>query len=171
MKARSISGWLVLLALPLLVSVLLLAAGREEKAQTSGASQAMSVGLEDVKWEVMLPELGKDSPQITILRVDPHTQATQLMIRAPRAIHVPFHWHSANETHTMIRGVAVFEHAGKREKLGPGGFNYIPARMQHQAWLSDNALTFITVDSAWDITWVSGPPQKSDVGKAPPANK
>jgi len=32
-------------------------------------------------------------------------------------MHVPMHWHSANETHTMIQGTAVFEHEGKRESL------------------------------------------------------
>ena len=29
----------------------------------------------DQKWEKMLPELGKDSPLFTILRVDPQTNA------------------------------------------------------------------------------------------------
>jgi quercetin dioxygenase-like cupin family protein len=71
----------------------------------------------------MVPELGSDSPQISILRVDPKTNATQLLIRTPTKMHVPMHWHSANETHTMIQGTAVFEHEGKREQLGPGGFN------------------------------------------------
>jgi hypothetical protein len=51
-------------------------------------------------------------------------------------MHVPLHWHSANETHTMIQGSAVFVHDG-REKLGPGGFNYMPAKMRHQAWTSE----------------------------------
>jgi AraC-like ligand binding domain len=68
------------------------------------------------------------------------------------------HWHTANETHTVIRGTWVFEHEGTRDQLGPGGFNYMPAKMHHQAWGSDDALVFITVDSAWDINWVSGPP-------------
>jgi hypothetical protein len=26
---------------------------------------------------------------------------------------------------------------------------------------------FITVDAAWDITWVNGPPTKADLGKTP----
>jgi mannose-6-phosphate isomerase-like protein (cupin superfamily) len=128
----------------------------------------MSMRYEDVQWQTMLPELGKDSPQIAILHVDPQTHATQLLVRTPSNLHVPMHWHSANETHTMIKGSAVFEHDGKRERLGPGGFNYIPARMQHQAWTSKGSVVFITVDGAWDVNWVKGPPGKSDVGaKAP----
>jgi len=42
--------------------------------------------------------------------------------------------------------------------LGPSSFNYIPSKMIHQAWLPDDGLVFITVDSAWDINWVDGPP-------------
>jgi hypothetical protein len=39
--------------------------------------------------------------------------------------------------------------------------------MRHQAWGSNDALVFITVDSAWDVNWVSGPPTKADLGKMP----
>jgi mannose-6-phosphate isomerase-like protein (cupin superfamily) len=131
-------------------------------------SQAISARYEDLKWQVMVPELGNDSPQISILRVDPKTSATQLLIRTSKKIHVPMHWHSANETHTMIQGTAVFEHEGKREELGPGGFNYIPAKMQHQAWTSEGSVVFITVDGGWDVNWVSNPPTKADLGQTPP---
>ena len=86
----------------------------------------------------------------------------------PKRMHVPMHWHSANETHTMIKGTMVFEHDGQRHELGPGGFNYLPARTHHQAWSSDDALVFITVDSGWDINWVSGPPTRNNLGQQPP---
>src|SRR5262245_34943707 len=134
-----------------------------------GAAHAVSAPYDSLKWQAIVPELGADSPQISILRVDPQTQATQLLIRMPRQMHVPMHWHSANETHTVIKGSWVFEHDGKQEQLGPGGFNYLPARMHHQAWSSDDALVFITVDAGWDINWLNGPPTKNDLGQRPPA--
>jgi quercetin dioxygenase-like cupin family protein len=130
---------------------------------------AVSAGYEDLQWQTMVPELGADSPQISILRVDAKTHATQLLIRMPKQMHVPMHWHSANETHTVIKGAMVFEHEGQRHELGPGGFNYLPARMHHQAWSSDDALVFITVDSGWDVNWVSGPPTKTNLGQRPPS--
>jgi quercetin dioxygenase-like cupin family protein len=136
---------------------------------TGDASQAMSARYEDLTWQTMVPELAKDSPQISILRVDSKTNATQLLIRTPKKMHVPIHWHSANETHTMVQGTAVFEHEGKREQLGPGGFNYIPAKMRHQAWTSEGSVVFITVDGAWDVNWVGNPPSKTDLGQTPPA--
>jgi mannose-6-phosphate isomerase-like protein (cupin superfamily) len=150
----------------LLTGAALVAQQSTEKAKPQ---QAMGVRYQDLQWQTIVPELGADSPQISILRVDPMTQATQLLIRVPRQMHVPMHWHGANETHTVIRGNWTFEHEGTREQLGPGGFNYIPAKMHHQAWASDDALVFITVDSAWDVNWVSGPPTKADLGKTPDA--
>jgi len=138
-------------------------------APSQTGAGALHAGYADLKWQPIVPELGADSPQISILRVDPRTQATQLLIRMPKQMHVPMHWHTANETHTVIKGTMVFEHEGQRHELGPGGFNYLPARMHHQAWSSDDALVFITVDSGWDVNWVNGPPTKSNLGQRPPS--
>jgi quercetin dioxygenase-like cupin family protein len=93
----------------------------------------------------------------------PH--AMKLMIRTPKGIHIRKHWHSANETHTIIKGIAKFECDGKRCDLGPGSFNYMPAKMVHEAWLPADSLTFITVDTAWDVNWVEGPPTAADLTK------
>lgn len=141
--------------------------GAQQPPSQANAGQAIGLRYEDLKWQSIVPELGSDSPQVSILRVDPVTHATQLLIRVPKQMHVPIHWHSANETHTIIRGDWTFEHEGMREQLGPGGFNYIPAKMRHQAWASNDSLVFITVDSGWDIHWVSSPPTKADLGKKP----
>ena len=158
-----------------IVSILLLTLlagaplGAQQSIQQAQAQQPMSARYEDLKWQSIVPELGRDSPQVSILREDPVTHATQLLIRVPKQMHVPIHWHSANETHTIIRGNWTFEHEGMHEQLGPGGFNYIPAKMRHQAWASNDSLVFITVDAAWDINWVSGPPTKADLGQKPDA--
>jgi hypothetical protein len=120
---------------------------------------------QDFKWNRILPDLGESSPEICILAVDPKTQATKLMIRAPKGIHVRKHWHSANETHTVILGVQVFACEGKRVEQGPGSFNYLPAKMVHEAWLPAASLVFITVDGAWDVNWVDGPSTAADLAK------
>ena len=143
--------------------------GAESRATAQGTTADMSQALfrnyQDFKWDRILPDLGENSPEICILGVDPKTQATKLMIRAPKAIHVRKHWHSANETHTVILGTQVFACEGKRIEQGPGSFNYIPARMAHEAWLPAGSLVFITVDSAWDVNWVEGPPTATDLTK------
>jgi hypothetical protein len=52
----------------------------------NNSGQATLRNKPDQKWEMMLPELGKDSPLYTILRVDPVTDATTLMIEFPTAL-------------------------------------------------------------------------------------
>lgn len=124
------------------------------------------VKYEDAGFQKIIPELGDDGPEIAMLRVDPETGATQLLIRSVAPMRVPEHWHSANETHTVIKGTQVYECGGKRVMLGPGGFNYIPAKDPHRAWLSADAVVFITVDGPWDINWVTSPPKRQDLGPA-----
>jgi len=121
--------------------------------------------LADAKWQKILPDLGADSPEICFLHIDPTNHATQLLIRTPTAIHIRKHWHSANETHMLITGTAKFACEGKSAELGPGSFNFMPAKMVHEAWLPAGCLTFITVDGAWDVNWVEGPPTAADLTK------
>src|SRR5438552_9765785 len=134
-------------------------------APEAAANAPIFKGFSDLKWDKILPDLGESSPEICILRVDPKTQATQLLIRTPKAIHVRKHWHTANETHTMITGTATLACDGKRAEIGPGGFNFMPAKMVHEAWLPSGSLTFITVDRAWDLNWVEGPPTAADLSR------
>jgi len=131
------------------------------------AQPPIFTGYSELTWNKIIPELGAKSPEIAILHVDQTTQATQLMIRTPAAIHVRKHWHSANETHTIIRGTATLACDGKRAKLGPGAFNFMPAKMVHEVWLPAGSLTFITVDRAWDINWVEGPSTAADLAASP----
>ena len=85
------------------------------------------------------------------------------MIRTPTAIHVRKHWHSANETHTVILGNTVFACEGKRTEQSPGSFNYMPAKMVHEAWAPAGGLVFITTDGPWDVNWIDGPPDAADL--------
>lgn len=146
----------------------------EFKSPAPDPMGVLNIPAEQMKWQTIIPELGEGSPEIAILRVDPKTQATELMIRSRRAMHVPLHWHSANETHTVVSGRFLMGCKGHRTLLGPGGFNYMPAREHHEAWLEPepggNPFTvFITVDGAWDVNWVSGPPTVVDLDVPMPA--
>lgn len=153
---------------PVLGMTIILGSALLAQPQTSQpdarSDHALNVKFGDLKWERMVPELGNRSSEITILRVDPGTQTTQLMIRVPKNFHVPKHWHTANETHTVLSGTFIIECEGQRMALGAGSFNYVPSKMPHEAWTTaeDGALLFITVDKAWDINWVGGPPTPKD---------
>jgi Cupin domain len=78
-----------------------------------------------------------------------------LVIRGPGNLHVPRHWHSSNESITVLKGTFVVAHDGSEDKISlrAGGFAYMPAKMIHEAWTGDEGATyFITVDGKWDIT-------------------
>ncbi len=140
----------------------------------NAANHHLSVKFQDVKWQRIFPDYGAKSAEIAILHSDPITKATQLLIRVPKNAHVPTHWHTANETHTVISGTFVMEAEGMREALGPGSFNYVPSKLPHEAWTTKNegALLFITVDGPWDVNWVNGPPKAADLvgGVAKPSH-
>jgi quercetin dioxygenase-like cupin family protein len=126
------------------------------------AQAAIYLKFNDIKWERIMPELGERSPEIVILHVAPTTNATKLMIRVPKNFHVPKHWHTANETHTVISGTFIMQHLeGQRHELGPGSFNYVPSKTIHEGWTKpdEGTVIFITVDGAWDVNWVEGPPK------------
>ena len=144
-----------------------------QMAHADSMAHALNINVRDLKWNRIFPELGDKSSEISILHEDPSTHATQLLIRVPKNFHVPKHWHSANETHTVIEGTFIMECEGKRAALTAGGFNYMPARMHHEAWTTptQGALLFITVDSAWDVNWVNGAPKPADLLGGQPAPK
>lgn len=153
------------LCVAILMAVFGFAPNGRPQAPTPPVNMPVFKKLEDIKWEKILPALGENSPEISFLHVDPVTKATKLLIRTPSAIHVRKHWHSANETHTMIIGTAAFICEDQRIEMGPGSFNYVPAKMVHEAWLPAGSLTFITVDGPWDVNWVEGPPTAADLTK------
>lgn len=148
-------------------ALLLIAASASGPVQAtehrSGAVSEKAIYLQypEIKWERTNPELGEGSPEITFLHKDRETGATKLMIRVPANFHVPKHWHTANETHTIISGTFIMSHGDERHELGPGSFNYVPSRVVHEGWTKpdEGALLFITVDGPWDLNWVDGPPK------------
>jgi mannose-6-phosphate isomerase-like protein (cupin superfamily) len=137
-------------------------------APPDSSDAPLNLNLNGVHWDPMLPQLGAVSPMFSILHKDAKTGATQMLIRVPKDFHVTPHWHSANETHTVLQGVFVMECMGKRETLKEGGFNYIPARMVHEAWTTEKegALLFITVDGPWDVNFVADPPRSMATERA-----
>jgi mannose-6-phosphate isomerase-like protein (cupin superfamily) len=146
------------------------AAPTETSTPTAHAAMIMPayVKFDDLKWEKLVPELGANSAEITILHVDPKTGATQLMIRSPGNYHAAKHWHSANETHVVLSGTFIMQDTdGRRAELGPGSFNYMPAGMVHEAWSKpdEGNLVFITVDGPWDLNLVDGPNAKAPPSK------
>jgi quercetin dioxygenase-like cupin family protein len=134
----------------LVLSAVLLPVGAY--AQTGTDSMGKVVQTDNMKWEPL-----EGGFEISILYTNPTTQATYLVIRGPGNLHVPRHWHSSNESITVLKGTFVVAHDGSEDKteLKSGGFAYMPAKMIHEAWTGDAGATyFITVDGKWDVNFV-----------------
>src|SRR5687767_1299353 len=104
MKKFSMAAWLAAVIVCVTVGMILAQtnapSAKAPSAKSESEHHAINVRFEDLKWEKIVPELGDKSSEIAILRVDPKTKATHLMIRVPKDVHVPMHYHTANETHT-----------------------------------------------------------------------
>ena len=113
----------ILLPTVAVIAALSPATAQTGQSHSTASDHAVYLNFQDMKWDKIVPELGAGSPEITILHVDQITGATKLMIKVPQNFHVPKHWHTANETHTVVSGTFIMDHDGKREELGPGSFN------------------------------------------------
>jgi quercetin dioxygenase-like cupin family protein len=122
----------------------------------------------DMRWEKMLPELGTDSPLYAILRVDPVSKATTLMIKFPVAIHIPRHTHEKSETHIILGGAHIFEHGGKHYDVKEHGYIYMPGKFEHEAWVPAGSEAVIILEDGWKVDWLESGPTVKDVGKATP---
>jgi quercetin dioxygenase-like cupin family protein len=124
----------------------------------------------DQKWEKMLPDLGENSPIYTILRVDPKSNATTLMIEFPTALHIPKHTHQKSETHIILRGSHLFENSesGEHFDVKENGYFYFPAHLVHEAWVPAGAKAIIILEDGWTVDWLDGVPTVKDLGKGAP---
>ena len=124
--------------------------------------------LHDLTWEQMLPALGADSPRFAILRVDPKTHATTLMIEFPKAMHIPKHTHTKSETHIILGGSHTFDQGGKRFEVETQGYIYMPGEFVHEAWVPAGARAIIVLEDGWKVDWVGEGPTIQDLGKVIP---
>lgn len=126
---------------------------KEPHPSPEAAKQVKSVNPEQLDWVTMVPPLGKQSPVRALLHEEPTNHSSQFLIRMPPNFHVPAHFHGVNETHTVIEGTFIVQVNNERIALKPGGFNYTPAQVVHEAWTpaEEGALIFVTVDGPYDL--------------------
>ena len=125
----------------------------------------VSLRAEDIKWNKAFPDLGADGPDLAVVHVNSKTQATQLLIRAPKQAVVPWHWHSANEAITVIQGTFTVECESKKVEFGPGSFAYTPSRLVHRATFTEGCRIALSGDSSFDIQWAGAPPAAKSPGE------
>ncbi len=82
-----------------------------------------------------------------------------MLVWLPRNFQVPEHWHSASERHYILQGKLTMQCPIGQAELTPGSFNFMPARMPHEASTGEeDCLLINAVDSAWDVNWTGAGP-------------
>jgi quercetin dioxygenase-like cupin family protein len=157
-----------------IVAAAILAVAAFTFAQTAGGPPTscpdpskcpVSLRAGDIKWEKAFPDLGADGPDMAVVHVSPKTQATQILIRAAKQAVVPWHWHTANEAITVMKGTFTVECEGKKIDLGPGSFTFTPSRLIHRATFAEDSMIAISADAPFDINWAGAPPTAKKPGE------
>ena len=142
---------------------------RRRPASQARPLDAMSARYDDLQWQPIVPELGADWPAgVDSARrsqdardpaADSHAEADARPDALAQRERDPY----GDQGHDGLRARGPAARARARRLQ-------LPSRPHaHQAWSSDDALVFITVESGWDVNWVNGPPTRSDLGQRPPS--
>ena len=130
----------------------------EDPAQTQKPG-FVHLNPKDMKWGDAPADLPKGA-KLAVLHGDP-TKAGPFTIRmkAPSGFKIPPHWHSNDESLTVIAGTLIL-HMGDTMKAQPhslpvGGFHFLPAKMHHAAETKGETIVQITGEGPFDIHYIN----------------
>jgi quercetin dioxygenase-like cupin family protein len=118
------------------------------------------VPADKVQWGPAPPFLPAGA-QIAVLQGNPSEKgAVTLRLRLPANYNIPAHWHSMDETVTVLSGAF---HVGMGDKLDrqasqtlePGGFVSLSATMRHFAWTAKPTVVQVNLQGPFDIFYVN----------------
>jgi quercetin dioxygenase-like cupin family protein len=150
-----------------LAAIALAAAIGNAAAQGTSDNQSF-VNPKDIKWADAPPSLPKGG-KVAVLRGDPG-QSGPFVIRleAPAGYRIPPHWHSQDESLTVISGTFYLGagdkvEPGKAHALGAGGFHFLPAKAHHYAFTKTRAVVQVNGNGPFDVTYINpdDDPQKA----------
>ncbi len=126
------------------------------------------VPADKVQWGPAPPALPAGA-EISVLEGNPSEKgAVTIRLRFPANYNIPPHWHNMTERVTVLTGalhVGMGDTLDRRasQKLDPGGFVLLPAKMHHFAWTTTTTIVQINLEGPFDIFYVNptDDPQKS----------
>lgn len=138
-------------------------------AQAQGASDAQAfINTKDIKWTDAPPSLPKGA-KIAVLQGDPGKAGPFVMrFKAPAGYKVAPHWHSQEESVTVISGTFYLGMGDKLDTksaraLSAGGFSFMPGKVNVYAFTKVPTVVQINGNGPFDITYVNpdDDPQKA----------
>ena len=148
---------------------MLLSIGLAGPAQAQATSDSQTfINLHDLKWGAAPPSLPKGA-RIAVLQGDPGKSGPfVLRLEVPPKYKVPPHWHSQDESLTVLAGALYlgmgdkFE-MGKAYVLNPGGFHFLPGKAHHYAYAKRRTVIQVNGNGPFDVTYIdpNDDPQKA----------
>jgi quercetin dioxygenase-like cupin family protein len=151
----------LLFLLPLVVSLVTVAAQKKEGSTESATSeQHVVLNPDDLKWGDVPPGLPPGA-KMAVLAGDPTKKGLfAVQMQAPAGYKVPPHTHPTAENITVISGTFNIgmgdkfdDAAGK--PLEAGGFVLLPAGMKHYAWSTGDAIIQIHGKGPFEIKYAN----------------
>ena len=122
-------------------------------APGNGAKEVVVVKAANVKW-VDHPFV--EGAKMCVLSGDPAKGPAVIMMKFGKGTVVPAHWHTADETVTIVSGTAIFgtgetEDAAKCTEVTSGSYAVIPGGSPYWAIAKDELIITVAVDKAVDF--------------------
>ena len=113
---------------------------------------------ETIKWAPAegLPK----GAQMAVLQGDPSKAGIfTIRLKAPANYKVPAHWHSTEESVTVISGTLYMGDGdkidtAKAKAVKAGGFMQVPAKAHHYAFAKVPTVIQVTAEGPFDINWI-----------------
>jgi len=115
--------------------------------------ETVVVSAANVKW---VPHPSVEGAKMAVQSGDPAKGACVVLMKFPKGMTVPAHFHTANETVTLVSGVAQFGtgetvDAAKATELMPGSYITIPGKNPHWAIAKEEFVISVAMDKASDF--------------------
>jgi quercetin dioxygenase-like cupin family protein len=129
-------------------------------AGVAAQSTHVLVPADKVQWGPAPPFLPAGA-QFAVLQGNPSEKgAVTLRLRLPANYNIPAHWHSMDETVTVLSGAFNVGMGDKLDRktsqtLQPGGFVSLPANMRHFAWTAKPTVVQVNLQGPFDIFYVN----------------
>jgi quercetin dioxygenase-like cupin family protein len=150
-----------------LIAVILASLASSAIAQEASESQVF-INPKDIKWGAAPPSMPKGA-RIAALQGDPSKPGPFVIrLMVPTGYKIPPHWHTQDESLTVISGTFYFGTGDKVETgtthtLTAGGFHFLSGKGHHYLVAKSQAVIQVNGNGPFDMTYVDpdDDPQKA----------
>ena len=126
------------------------------------------VNTKDIKWGPAPPAIPKGA-QVAVLQGDPFKSGPFVMrLKVPAGYQIPPHWHTQDESLTVISGSFYFGKGDKAETsnaptITAGAFHYLSGKDHHYLVAKTPSVIQINGNGPFDVTYINSDddPQKA----------